>query len=109
MEEGILKRLMSSIKCGSCGEYFKGDNIEVLGNSGEMWFLQAICSDCDTQSLVVAIIQKCNERGNIADLGDAEQVKVATVRIVDSDDLLDMHHFLKEFDGDFCRLFGKAI
>jgi hypothetical protein len=108
MEEETLKRLMSSIKCGSCGDYFREDNVEVLGNSGEMWFLQIICPACDTQSLIVAIVQKCNQPGQEAEAPEREQVRIAAVRAVDGDDLLDMHRFLKEFDGDFRRLFGEA-
>ena len=108
MEEGLLKKLMSSIKCGSCGKNFTAHNVEVLGNNDEMWFLQAICSACHTQSLVVAIIQKCNESSGVTDLTKAELVEFDTVGMVDADDLLDMHHFLKGFDGDFSCIFRQG-
>ena len=107
MEEGLRKRLMSSIKCGSCGKKFDAVNVEVLGNSDEMWFLQAICSACHTESLVVAIIQKCKKSDGVNDLTKAELVKLDTVSLVDADDLLNMHHFLKGFAGDFSCLFGQ--
>ena len=108
MEEGILKRLMSSIKCGSCGQCFKAHNVEVLGNNGDMWFLQAICSACHTQSLVVAIIQRCEERNTLNDLTEVEGIRFAKVSVVDADDLLNMHDFLKCFDGDFSCLFRQG-
>jgi len=108
MEEGLLKKLMSSIKCGSCGNHYEERNVEVLGNSEEMWFLQAVCSACHTQSLVVAIVQKCNDSDVITDLKDTEQVKFAAVSVVNADDLLDMHGFLKGFKGDFSSLFRQV-
>ena len=108
MEDGLLKKLMSSIKCSSCNNHFEECNVEVLGNSKEMWFLQAICSSCHTQSLVVAIIQKCNGSKVVSDLTDTEQVKFATVNAVSADDLLNMHGFLEGFNGDFSRLFRQV-
>ena len=108
MEEGLLKKLMGSIKCGSCGNHYEERNVEVLGNSEEMWFLQAICSSCHTQSLVVAIIQKCTRSDVTTDLTDIEQVKLATISAVDADDLLNIHGFLKGFKGDFSSLFWKV-
>ncbi len=91
MEEGLLKKLMSSIKCVSCDKHYEEYNVEVLGNSEEMWVLQAICSSCHIQSLVVAIMQKVNN-----------------TNVVSADDLLNMHEFLRGFSGDFSSLFRQA-
>ena len=107
MEEGIIKRLMSSMKCGSCGQIFTEDNVDVLGNSEEMWFVQAICTECQTQSLIVAIIQKCSGNSSCSDLTEGEKELFTDTNPVDDDYLLDMHTFLQGFDGNFTYLFGK--
>ena len=91
MDEGLLKKLMSSIKCASCNKYYEEYNVEVLGNSEEIWFLQAICSSCHVQSTVVAIIKKNNNSN-----------------VVNNDDILNMHEFLEGFNGDFSSLFRWA-
>lgn len=108
MKDGLLRKLMSSIKCSSCNNHFEESGVEVLGNSKEMWFLQAICSSCHTQSLVVAIVQKCSGSNVVSDLTDTEQVKFATVNAVSADDLLNMHGFLEGFNGDFSHLFRQV-
>ena len=91
MEKGLLKKLMSSIKCVSCDKHYEEHNVEVLDNSEELWFLQVICSSCHIQSMVVAIMQKGNKSN-----------------VISTDDLLNMHEFLKGFSGDFSNLFRQA-
>ena len=106
MEERLVKRLMASIKCGSCGQHYESFNIGVLGHSEDTWFLRAHCSSCHTQSLVVAIIRDDKKLEIITDLTEAELDKFSDTRAVGADDVLDVHVFLKDFDGDFACLFG---
>ena len=105
MEEGLLKKLISAIKCGSCGQHYEARNVDVLGCSADMWLIQALCSSCHTQSLVVAIVQKNRRPEIITDLTLVEQDKFALLGAVNTDDLLKMHDYLKTFNGDFAWLF----
>jgi hypothetical protein len=43
----------------------------------------------------------------VSDLTEAEHSLFAGREKVGADDVLDMHSFLKEFDGDFAALFPK--
>ncbi len=107
MEEKLIKKLMTSIKCGSCGDYYTPDEVEVLGHSGDMWFLKALCSACHTQCLVAAIIKETQAPEVVIDLTEAELAKFATKDKVSTDDLLRVHNFLKDFDGNFSDLFRR--
>ena len=103
----MLKRLIASIKCSSCGRHYEVYNIDVLGHSEGLWFLTALCSSCHTQSLVAAIIEKDKMPEVVTDLTEAELKKFVTVDVVGADDVLNMHGFLKDFDGGFSRLFSQ--
>ena len=106
MEEKLIKRLMTSIKCSSCGQHFEIYNIDVLGHSDELWFMRALCSSCHTHCLVAAIVKEDKITEVVTDLTGAELEKFTGVYVA-GDDVLDMHGFLKDFDGDFSRLFGR--
>ena len=108
MEEKTLKRLMASIKCGSCGQCYEPHNIEVVGHNEDMWFLKALCSSCHIQCLVVAVIKEEKVPEFITDLTKVELDKFSCLEGVEVDDLLNMHNFLKEFDGDFSRIFEST-
>ena len=106
MEEGLIKRLMATVKCSSCGQHLAPGDIDVLEHSEDVWFLRVVCSSCHTQGLIAAIIQKekMEENGAEAVLDEAIVTEVVGV-----DDVLDMHNFLNNFDGDFTCLFRQGI
>ncbi len=107
MEEGLIKRLMASIKCGVCGQRYEIDNINVLGHHEDLWFLNALCPACHARCLVAAVIREGRVPEVTTDLTEAELDRFKSVSRVTTDDMLDMHNLLKGFDGDFSRLFSQ--
>ena len=107
MEEGLIKRLMASIKCGVCGQHYQADNVDILGHEEDLWFLAAVCSACHTQCLVAAVITEDRVPEVISDLTAVELDRLRNRGLVTADEVLDMHNFLKGFDGDFSRLFSQ--
>ena len=105
MEEGLIKRLMASMKCESCGQHYEVYNIDVLGHREDLWFLRVHCSACHTQCLVAAIVKENRMSEVVTDLSEIELDKFKDNVIV-TDDVLNMHNFLKNFDGNFSRLLG---
>ena len=106
-EESLIKKLMTSIKCASCGQAYELGNIDVLGHQEGLWFLKASCPACHSQALVAAVIEKSENPQIITELAESELDKFENMSPPTADDMLDMHDFLKDFDGDFFRLFRR--
>ena len=98
---------MSTIKCSVCGEHYETNNIKVLGHQDDIWFLNAFCPACYSQALVAAVIQKGKPSELITDLSEAELAKSTQGSTISGDDILDLHSFLQDFDGDFVKLFNQ--
>lgn len=107
MEEKLIKKLIASIKCGSCGQNYQEEGIEVIERTEDLWFLQVHCLSCNIKCLVAAIIKEDTVPEIVSDLTENELEKFRVSKGVGADDLLDMHEFLKEFDGDFPRIFRE--
>jgi len=105
--EGVIKKLMASMKCAVCGQHYGVDSVDVLGHEEDLWFLRVVCSACHTQFLVVAIVREGKVPEVITDLTEAELAKFRNVGMITADEVLDIHNFLKDFDGDFSQLFGQ--
>jgi len=43
----------------------------------------------------------------VTDLTEEEYARFCPLVVVVADDVLDVHNFLRDFDGDFSRLFSK--
>ncbi len=107
MEEKLIKRFMTSIKCSVCGQRYEVDNIKVLGHQEDLWFLSVFCSACQTQCLVAAVVKEGRALKVTTDLTEAELDKFKKMDELTADEVLDMHSFLKSFDGDFSQLFSQ--
>jgi hypothetical protein len=107
MDEGFIKRLAVTMKCGVCGERYRGENVEVLGHRDDLWFMSVFCPACGSQGLVAAAVKEGEVLRPVTDISEKEQAKFCNVGPVSADELLDIHVFLKDFDGDFSRLLSR--
>jgi hypothetical protein len=104
-------------RCSVCHRGFEPDDVHVLSRKSDMWMLMVSCGECNARNFVAAVIGD----------GDAEEAQLALRRLgeehvrsdsdavdevdrppgdaVSVDDVLDVHAFLQEFDGDFLALF----
>ena len=100
IEESFIKKLISSIKCGSCGQYYEESHIEIIERNDELWFMKVVCSSCHVSCVVAAIVREENKPELVTDLTEAEIEKFRNLKGIDEHDLLTMHDFLKGFKGD---------
>jgi C4-type Zn-finger protein len=106
MKEHFIRKLMSTIKCSVCGEHYEANNIKVLGHRDNIWFLNASCPSCHSRALVAATIKEGQSSEAVTELTEAELTKFVEASPIGADDILDLHAFLQEFDGDFVELFS---
>lgn len=108
MDKNFIKKLMTQVKCGVCGQQYKVSNIRVLGHRDDLWFLHVFCTSCRSRGLIAIAIEEDNSLQIISDLTEPEYAKFRGGEGIGADDVLDIHSFLKDFSGDFARLFtGK--
>jgi hypothetical protein len=55
---------------------------------------------------MVAAMIKEEIKGH-TELSKEEQVKFSTLTSIEGDEVLEIHNFLKDFDGDFSKLFHQ--
>ena len=104
-------------RCSVCHRGFEPDDVHVLSRKSDMWMLMVSCGECQARNFVAAVIGD----------GDAEEAQLALRRLgeehvrtrtdiepedegvpgepVSVDDVIEIHQFLKGFDGDFKALF----
>jgi hypothetical protein len=104
--EERIKRLMSTVKCGHCGQPYSSHNVRVIGQTNGLWYVNAYCTACQSQFVIAATLSDENEP-LISDLTAQENARAIKRTIPTADDILDMHSFLKDFNGNFANLFGR--
>ena len=107
MEEELVKRLMASIKCAVCGRRYEEGNINALGHHDDLWFLSAFCPACHTRCLVAAVIREDKAPELVTDLTEVELSRFKDRDVITADEMLDIHNFLKSFNGNASQLFSQ--
>jgi hypothetical protein len=109
-----VRRIVLSVveDCVHCRQRFSLDDMRVVGRNGNLWVLAVRCPECASQSFVAAVVGEHDDGTTIEaaaiDLIEEEDVEQAGgAEPVSVDDVLDMHEYLEEFDGDFLRLFSR--
>jgi len=99
----LVKHLVASIPCAICQHCNAPDNVHVVDHRGEIWVMVVKCSHCGTKGLVFAMIKE-EEPEVVADLTSQEWARFREMPEINTDDVLDVHEFLRDFDGDFVSL-----
>ncbi len=115
----IIKYLRKTLPCSHCNEPYANENIEVLSTFDDQGLFNLNCYKCQNQLLVhITIsdeekhISEPNKKGKqiirahraIQENNIEHQIQGT---IITTDDVINMHSFLNQFNGDFKELFSK--
>ena len=124
ISEGHIKKMVVRRldRCRVCHRNYQAGDVNVISRQDEMWMMSVECPDCHARNFVAAVLNE----------GDPAQAEIALRRLtelnqqlqpvaslehieisdaveppefVSPSDVVDMHQFLEEFDGDFLAMF----
>ncbi|MGH2533985.1 MAG: hypothetical protein ACRDJW_17000 [Thermomicrobiales bacterium] len=105
-------------RCSVCHREYGPDDVHVLAKKPDMWMMVVRCTECHARSFVAAVLND----------GDPDEARLALRQLtteassevfheaateavtgppVSAIDVLNIHEFLEEFDGDFRSLFAS--
>ena len=104
-----LRTQLSAFNCSSCGRSYRPSQIRVLAQREELFFVKLSCRGCGTHSVAIVTIQVDESDTPQLDAGDLQEpIEQASdmESPVNGEYLLEIHEFLRDFDGDFHGLFA---
>ncbi len=127
-KERIIRKLLVEHHCHRCGCSYDPDSILMLARRSEVWMLMVSCSLCkqkDTFVFKFPVQMQGRRRVTSYRLSrppssiprpeateppqeQSQPLPEVPITPVTSDDVLDMHQFLKRFNGDFRQLFAEV-
>ena len=111
--------LKKTLPCSQCTAAYDNSDIEVLSTFDDQGLFNLNCNKCSNQLLVHITISddekqisepKKNGRHNIRSHRALTEKDITTTvhgPNISTDDVIDMHTFLNQFNGDFKKLFSK--
>lgn len=116
IKEIILQRMN---RCVVCHREFSTEDIHVLSRKSDIWTMLVECDDCHARNFVAAVLNDGDPQeaqlalrrlsedavGEITDEPGYLPEGPTTGERISAGDVVDIHQFLNEFDGDFISLF----
>ena len=87
--------------CPVCGRSLKGCDVQVLSHEEERFHLQVTCAQCQVTFIVVLAIAGGAVEETIA---EPEMEPVVAAEPITVDEILDLHLYLKSFQGTLLEL-----
>jgi len=106
-QERMLKQLISTFRCHVCRQSFEHERVRVAARDESLWVVSVRCGLCRNQQVFLVQHRERRTESLLLDLSEQEQEQFAAMTPVTGNHVLDMHDFLKTFDGDFTGLFAK--
>lgn len=114
-------------RCGICHHTFVPDDVHVVSRKPAMWTMVVECDECHARSFVAAVLEDGDPREAKDALHDLTRSEASredaigvlgrdddgfdaapALPVVTTDDVIDTHEFLRDFDGDFAALFARG-
>ncbi len=122
IERNDVIELAARTQCSVCKMPYGREGVRVLGRRSEAWVIAVNCPHCDAEGLLIATVEDRSETGVVNmeqqtertppimyDVTFDEWLAFQEKEPVGQDDVLDIHVFLKDFDGDFAKLFAEKV
>lgn len=103
-----IRSRLAGFTCAACGRHYRRDHIRVLAQREALFFVALDCRACAAESVAIVSLEDGGERTTAAVRMDAPAAPTMEDQPVGASDVLEMHEFLRGFDGDFSGLFGAS-
>jgi hypothetical protein len=90
--------------CPVCGRSLKGCDVQVLSHEEERFHLQVTCAQCQVTFIVVLAIAGGAVEGIQTEIPEREVEAVAAAEPITVDEIIDLHLYLKNFQGTLAEL-----
>lgn len=95
-----IRSQLTGFACAACGRPYRRQRIRVLAQREELFFVDLACAHCGSEAVAIVSVDRDDLKTARVEMGGATDSG-----LVSAADVLAMHRFLREFDGDFHALF----
>ena len=95
----LLRQLINDNRCPNCKSKYTENDINIIGSLQNEVFMNATCNKCHSNTLINAVLGGYRKIRKHQGLGDTNPIT--------SNEVIEIHQFLENFDGDFKKLFSN--
>jgi len=100
----VLRYIADSVRCGVCHRGFAPDEVAILSQQDDVWFVSMACDACGTESMILVVLQtQADDAGDMMDMlsaGPVERVSHESLGPITRQEIEELHRFLQGYHGN---------
>ena len=108
-EYDFVRQLLENIKCVVCSSPYEEEDVTIMGQQEELWMLMVSCHECGTQGIILAMVKEEEQVELVTEFTPEEFERMRDLPPITGDDVLAVHSFLRDFEGDLVELFEEDL
>ena len=109
MDKSFMHQSLQMLHCPQCGNLYASSDVGILQESENAILATITCAKCQHQSVVTLSLGGAAAAGMSTDLRPSEINRVIDREPLNTDDLLDVHQYLKKTKGNFNADFKVSL
>jgi len=97
----LVLKLVTHLCCGRCGQPYNPHDFDLVERQESVWRLGIECRHCHSAAHILILMQPGAAPEPPSDLTPEEKQAASGCPPISADDVLDIHQWLRQFDGDF--------
>ncbi len=104
----VIRNIKSHVNCPQCDNSYSNDDITVVSCIGDKCAIVAQCDYCKTSIMITASLTPQGMTTGVTKKElNADVTKLESQEIVNSEDVMQVHEFLKNFKGNLGDMLQK--
>lgn len=109
LTQAMIRQIVAHARCAMCGHRFAMGDVRVLGRRGSAWAMSAVCRECRTQALFLAVMSEGTTRHIYTDLSPGEWERFKVRPAITVDDVIDFYVHMDAYDGDLSEILDEPL
>lgn len=113
----LVKALQQMVRCPQCGGVFSESDVELVAGIGQAYFVKMSCSSCGINVMASMMNLDKNSAKSPIISASGSQIqnnqgfvgKTNVTEEISANELIGLHEYLREFEGDFKSVFKKSL
>lgn len=109
----VLQNILEVLHCPFCGSNYSEKYTRIKAQFNKDYVVHLMCAEC--QNSILANFSYQNNQGVVSqklndykiDMATGELIKFVGKGTITDDDVMNFYKEIKDFDGDFKKIFGK--
>ena len=105
----MIRQIVARVRCAVCHHSFRANDIQIVGQRGNVWAMRVACPMCRTQALLFAVLTERTARTLYSDLTPDEWTRFKDRPPISMEDVITFHEYMCAYDGDFSEILDEPL